>query len=125
MGVLQRKRVYEDPQPSDGVRVLVDRLWPRGVSKERAAIDLWAKQIAPSPELRKAWHAADASEWASYAAQYAVELDNNPDVADVAEQLRDADTITLVYAAHDPEHNHVVILEPVLAAALAAARNSA
>ncbi len=117
---LRRKRAYDTAESSDGFRVLVDRLWPRGLSKERAAIDLWAKDTAPSPELRKAWHAASAEEWSSYADRYRAELDGESAAAldDLAVELKKHDTVTLVYAAHDEEHNHAVILEQALRALL-------
>lgn len=113
---LRRKRAYDTANPSDGFRVLVDRLWPRGLSKDRAAIDLWAKDAAPSPELRKAWHAADADEWDAYADQYRAELahDTAPALADLADRLRPHPTVTLVYAAHDPLRNHAIVLEEAL-----------
>ncbi|KDA06769.1 hypothetical protein DC31_07070 [Microbacterium sp. CH12i] len=113
---LRRKRAYDNAEPSDGFRVLVDRLWPRGVSKERAAIDLWAKDTAPSPELRKDWHAASDDDWGTYADRYRAELENEtaPALDELAAQLKPHEVVTLVYAAHDPEHNHAVVLEKAL-----------
>lgn len=113
---LHVKRVYESAEASDGFRVLVDRLWPRGVSKERAAIDLWAKATAPSPELRKAWHAAPENEWAAYAERYRAELahETAPALHELADTLRQHPKATLVYAAHDPEHNHAIVLAEAL-----------
>ena len=113
---LRRKRAYDTADTSDGFRVLVDRLWPRGVSKERAAIDLWAKDTAPSPELRKAWHAASDDEWAAYADRYRAELahETAPALTALADELRTHAVVTLVYAAHDPERNHAVVLEEAL-----------
>ena len=115
---LRRKRAYDTAESSDGFRVLVDRLWPRGVSKERAAIDLWAKDAAPSPDLRREWHAAADSEWHVYADRYRAELadETAPALSALAEQLRRHPTVTLVYAAHDEEHNHAVVLEEALRA---------
>jgi len=117
---LRRKRAYDTAESSDGFRVLVDRLWPRGLSKERAAIDLWAKDTAPSPELRKAWHAASAEEWSSYADRYRAELDGEtaPALEELADELKKHAVVTLVYAAHDEQHNHAVILEQALRALL-------
>ncbi|WP_254408853.1 DUF488 domain-containing protein [Streptomyces sp. AC495_CC817] len=117
---LHRKRVYDPASASDGYRVLVDRLWPRGVSKERAAIDLWAKDTAPSPELRRDWHAASADEWGVYADRYRAELAGESAAAlrELADELRPHDTVSLVFAAHDPEHNHAVVLEEALRALL-------
>ncbi len=113
---LRVKRAYDTAEPGDGFRVLVDRLWPRGVSKERAAIDLWAKDTAPSPDLRRAWHAAPAEEWGSYADRYRAELagETAPALAALAAELRRHPVVTLVYAAHDTEHNHAVVLQEAL-----------
>lgn len=113
---LHRKRAYDTAEASDGFRVLVDRLWPRGVSKERAEIDLWAKDTAPSPDLRKAWHAASDDDWGDYAIRYRAELANETAAAldELATELKQHDVVTLVYAAHDPDHNHAVVLEEVL-----------
>ncbi len=115
MGV-QLKRVYDDPSPDDGFRILVDRLWPRGLTKERAAVALWAKDAAPSAELRRAWHAADAGAWDEYAEAYRVEL-GGP-AADALGALRDEvsrhPVVTFVYAAHDPVRNHAVVLRDAL-----------
>lgn len=113
---LQLKRAYEPAAPSDGFRVLVDRLWPRGVSKEAAAIDLWAKDVTPTTELRKAWHAASADEWETYAVQYRHQLEHES--ADAVDELRTTlkshATATLVYAAHDEVHNHARVLAEIL-----------
>ncbi len=113
---LRRKRAYDTAESRDGFRVLVDRLWPRGLSKERAEIDLWAKDAAPSPELRKAWHAASDDEWSTYADRYRAELDGEraPALKALAEELKKHRTVTLVYAAHDEDHNHAVVLEDAL-----------
>ena len=113
---LRRKRAYDTPEAADGFRVLVDRLWPRGLSKERAEIDLWAKDAAPSAELRKAWHAASDDEWDVYADRYRAELANEsaPALDELAAELKQHGVVTLVYAAHDEEHNHAVILERAL-----------
>ncbi len=110
------KRVYDPAEPTDGFRVLVDRLWPRGVSKERAAIDLWAKDVTPSTELRKAWHAASADEWNKYAVEYRHQLEHEsaPAVAQLRETLAPHAIVTLVYASHDTVHNHVRVLMEVL-----------
>lgn len=113
---LRRKRAYDTASADDGFRVLVDRLWPRGVSKERAAIDLWAKDTAPSPDLRRDWHAAPADQWDVYADRYRAQLagESTDAVATLAATLREHPVVTLVYAAHDPEHNHAVVLEEAL-----------
>lgn len=113
---LRRKRAYDTPSADDGFRVLVDRLWPRGVSKEHARIDLWAKDTAPSPELRREWHAAPESEWSTFAERYRAQLTHESADAlhELADQLRTHPVVTLVYAAHDPEHNHATVLDEEL-----------
>lgn len=113
---LRRKRAYDTASEDDGFRVLVDRLWPRGVSKERAAIDLWAKDTAPSPELRRDWHTAPESEWDQYADRYRAQLAGESATAlrELAAEIRDHPVVTLVYAAHDPVHTHAAVLEAAL-----------
>jgi len=113
---LRRKRAYDNASAEDGFRVLVDRLWPRGVSKERAAIDLWAKDIAPSAELRHDWHAAADADFEANAQRYRAELENESAEAlqALVEELRSHPVVTLIYALHDTEHNHAVVLEGVL-----------
>jgi uncharacterized protein YeaO (DUF488 family) len=117
---LRRKRAYDPAAPDDGFRVLVDRLWPRGISKERAEIDLWAKDTAPSPQLRTEWHHAPPAQWQAYADRYRDELahESAPALAALADTLRPHPVVTLVYAAHDPVHNHAVVLEQALRTAL-------
>lgn len=108
------KRAYEDPDPSDGFRILVDRLWPRGVSKDSAQIDLWLKEIAPSTELRK-WFSHDPAKWAKFRERYRRELDENPQaVATLKEHL--GQKVTFVYSAKDEEHNDAVVLKEYLQA---------
>jgi uncharacterized protein YeaO (DUF488 family) len=107
------KRAYEDPKPKDGFRVLVDRLWPRGVSKDSAQIDLWLKEIAPSTELRK-WFGHEVEKWAKFRERYFRELDANPDaVEQLMEHVRKR-KVTLVYGAKDEEHNDAVALKDYL-----------
>jgi uncharacterized protein YeaO (DUF488 family) len=106
------KRIYEPASADDGVRVLVDRLWPRGVSKQKAHIDAWLKEIAPSDALRKKFH-GQADTWKEFVAAYARELKEEPAKAAVAE-LRDKakhGPVTLLYAARDEEHNNAVALK--------------
>ena len=103
------KRVYAEPSPEDGFRVLVDRLWPRGVSHERADVDEWLKEIAPSPQLRT-WWGHDPATMAEFARRYEEELDGNPAVATLAKLMEEHPTVTLVYAAKDPQVNHAVVL---------------
>ena len=107
------KRVYEPAGKDDGARVLVDRIWPRGITKTHAALDLWLKDIAPTTELRK-WFGHDPSRWEEFQTRYREELERNS--ANVA-QLRDlatAGAITLLYGAHDAEHNQAVALRDYL-----------
>ncbi|HYO45562.1 MAG TPA: DUF488 domain-containing protein [Gemmatimonadota bacterium] len=111
---MRLKRAYEAPEPEDGFRILVDRLWPRGVSKSSARIDLWLKEIAPSSALRK-WFGHDPAKWAEFRDRYFGELDENPEaVATLRERLRRGPA-TLVYAAKDQEHNDAVALGEYLA----------
>lgn len=114
---LRRKRAYDTAEPGDGFRVLVDRLWPRGVSKERAAIDLWAKEVAPSSELRQAWHAAETdADFDECADRYRDGLsgDHADALDDLVEKIRGKKVVTLVFALHDEEHTHAIVLEEVL-----------
>lgn len=110
---LQLKRIYDDPAPADGFRVLVDRLWPRGVSKEDALIDLWLGDIAPSPGLRK-WFNHDPARWNDFLDRYFAELDENPQAVTELFQKTTSGKITLLYAAKDVQHNHAVALKMYL-----------
>ena len=103
------KRVYDAPEPSDGFRVLVDRLWPRGLSKEKANVAVWIKEIAPSTELRK-WFDHDEEKFTEFSQRYRTELDSNDAVKGLEELLKKHETVTLVYAAKDPGINHVAVL---------------
>jgi len=113
---LRRKRAYDTPSAEDGFRVLVDRLWPRGVSKEKASIDLWAKDIAPSPDLRRAWHAAPDADFEKNAQRYRAELENESADAlqALVDELKTRPVVTLVYALRNTEHNHAIVLADVL-----------
>lgn len=103
------KRVYEDPAAGDGYRVLVDRLWPRGLSKANADIDLWLKAIAPTPELRTWWN-HDPDRLDEFAARYRTELDGNPAVGELGEVLAQHPIVTLTYGARDSRVNHAAVL---------------
>lgn len=110
--LINLKRIYEAPHPEDGVRILVDRLWPRGVSKQQAAVDEWMKEIAPSPELRK-WYGHDPSKFAEFKEHYIKELEHDPVRAGLAASIRQtaADSrVTLLYAAKDEKLSHALIL---------------
>jgi uncharacterized protein YeaO (DUF488 family) len=103
------KRVYEKPEKEDGFRILVDRLWPRGLKKEKANIDLWLKEIAPSTELRK-WFGHDPEKWEEFKKRYLLELeDNKRPVYILQEHIKNGD-VTLVYAARDKTHNEALVL---------------
>ena len=107
------KRIYEAPSRADGFRVLVDRLWPRGVSKEAAHISAWAKELAPSTELRR-WFAHAPRKWPEFGRRYRRELEAcASELAGLRHTARGR-TVTLLYAARDAEHNHALILKAVL-----------
>jgi len=110
------KRAYEAAGPDDGCRVLVDRLWPRGLSKEKFTFDLWCKALAPTPGLRK-WFGHKAEHWAGFREAYENELRSPEQRARMRELLRQASqpVVTLLYAARDTEHNHAVVLAAELA----------
>jgi len=110
------KRVYEDPSPDDGYRVLTDRLWPRGLKKSDVDYDDWAKEISPSSELRK-WFGHEPKKFRSFRTKYLKEL-KNPEAQDKLKELRKQgrkENVTLLYGARDEEHNHAVILKEALA----------
>jgi uncharacterized protein YeaO (DUF488 family) len=107
------KRAYEKPSRQDGFRVLVDRLWPRGLSKDRAAIDLWLKDVAPSTELRQ-WFGHDPDRWREFQRRYQAELKQHPDALKQLRARAREGTITLVYGARDEEHNNAQVLKRVL-----------
>jgi uncharacterized protein YeaO (DUF488 family) len=107
---LRIKRVYELPDSHDGQRILVDRLWPRGLSKEKAGIDLWLKDIAPSTELRK-WFDHDPSRWEAFKERYLAELQDNSEQIRLLKQALEKGVVTLVYAAKDEAHNQAVVIQ--------------
>ncbi len=107
------KRAYERPSPDDGIRILVDRLWPRGVKKVNAAIDHWMKEIAPSTELRH-WFGHDPGRWEEFQRRYAQELKRHQEQVDQLRSLARRGVITLIYAARDQDHNEAVVLRDFL-----------
>ena len=107
------KRAYEPQAPSDGTRILVDRLWPRGVSKAAAAIDQWIKEIAPSTALRK-WFGHDPARWREFRRRYAAELRERPDELRALRDQAKRGPVTLVYSAHDEAHNDALVLRDIL-----------
>src|SRR5262249_21906254 len=107
---VQIKRVYEEPSEADGTRILIDRLWPRGLSKAKAEVDLWLKAIAPSTPLRQ-WFGHDPGKWEAFKKRYKDELNHNSEaVAQLRAHLAQG-TVTLVYGAKDQEHNDAVVLQ--------------
>lgn len=107
------KRAYEKPSKKDGSRILVERLWPRGVTKEEAALDLWLKDIAPSPALRK-WFAHDPAKWERFVQRYWKELEGNAEAVDLLRAWIRKGAVTFVYAARDEEHNGAIALKAFL-----------
>ena len=107
------KRVYEHPEKDDGMRILVDRLWPRGLTKKKASVDLWLKDIAPSTELRK-WFAHDPDKWKRFRGRYQTEIRNNHDLIKVIKRKAREGTITLIYGARDEKHNEALVLKQFL-----------
>ena len=107
------KRVYEQPSPGDGMRVLVDRLWPRGLSKEQLTVDFWLKDAAPSDALRR-WYGHKPSRWESFAAKYRAELALRTDLLRLLDELRHRGRVTLLYGARDTVRNNAVVLREVL-----------
>ncbi|CAH1385138.1 DUF488 domain-containing protein [Candidatus Nitrotoga sp. M5] len=104
------KRVYAEPEESDGRRVLVDRLWARGLSKEKAKVNVWIKEVAPSTELRR-WYGHDPKKWDEFKSRYAAELKSNPDqVAAILEELK-AGTVTFLYSSKEEKLNNAVVLK--------------
>ena len=108
------KRVYEEPATEDGKRILVDRLWPRGVSKEAARIDEWLKEIAPSDELRK-WFGHDPARWEEFRERYRRELEAKTELLGHLRTVARKGAVTLLFAAKDEEHNNAVVLKEMLA----------
>ncbi|MEX2354111.1 MAG: DUF488 domain-containing protein [Gammaproteobacteria bacterium] len=107
------KRIYDPFLKADGQRVLVDRLWPRGVKKGDARLSLWMKGVAPSPELRR-WFNHDPEHWQGFRKRYTRELGNKPEEIKKLNELMREDTLTLIYAARDPIHNHAKVIADYL-----------
>ena len=120
---IRLKRAYEAAKRDDGTRVLVDRLWPRGVSKEAAKIERWLKEIAPSTALRK-WFNHDSAKWETFRERYFRELDRNAAVVEELRALARGRTVTLVYSAKDEEHNQAVALREYLGRSAAGGRRA-
>ncbi len=107
--MIKLKRVYEQPERSDGYRILVDRLWPRGLTKKKANVDLWLKDVGPSTELRK-WFGHDPKKWSGFKAKYKRELKAKKDLLSQIRAASKKGTVTLIYGARDTEHNEAVIV---------------
>ncbi|GMV94859.1 MAG: DUF488 domain-containing protein [Candidatus Hydrogenedentes bacterium] len=110
---LRVKQIYEPPSNQDGLRILVDRLWPRGLKKETCRLDSWLKDIAPSNTLRR-WFGHDPARWDEFQQRYFEELDERPDIWQAVMELARGKTVTLLYAAHDSQHNNAVALKNYL-----------
>jgi uncharacterized protein YeaO (DUF488 family) len=111
--MIRLKRVYDKASRQDGLRVLVDRLWPRGLTKERAAVDLWLRDVAPSTELRK-WFGHDPTKWRQFETRYRKELEEKKDSLKLLKQKSKEHAVTLLYGARDEEHNEAIVLKKVL-----------
>ncbi|MDN4615760.1 DUF488 family protein [Leifsonia sp. F6_8S_P_1B] len=111
--VVRIRRVYDEPEAADGYRVLVDRLWPRGLSKERAQLDLWLKEVAPSTELRR-WFHGEHPPFEAFAERYRAELAGNPALEELRAVVHAHPAVTLLVAVHDPDQNHARVLLPLL-----------
>lgn len=111
--MIKLKRAYDKPAKQDGLRILVDRLWPRGLSKEAAEIDLWLKDLAPSDKLRK-WFDHDPAKWDEFTKQYARELDQKGDLIALLRHRTEEGTVTFVYSAKDEQRNNAVALKAFL-----------
>ncbi|HKO20797.1 MAG TPA: DUF488 family protein [Acidobacteriaceae bacterium] len=107
------KRAYEKPDSTDGFRILVDRLWPRGLSKQAAHIDLWLKDVAPSAELRK-WFSHDPAKWTEFQRRYRAELKEKKQLLDTIKAQARTSRVTLIYSAKDEEHNDAIVLLEML-----------
>ena len=110
---IRLKRVYDKPSAEDGLRVLVDGLWPRGMSRRAACADLWLKEVAPSNALRR-WYGHDPRRWKSFSRKYRAELARRPDVLKLLNGLRRSTPLTLLFGAHDQARNNAVVLREIL-----------
>ena len=119
MKTIQIKRIYESPTASDGTRILVDRLWPRGVTRDEAPIDAWIKDVAPSDALRR-WYSHDPEKWPEFRARYIAELKHNPAVVELQDIAPKSKTLTLLFAAKDNLRNNATVLREFLSVNAAA-----
>ena len=114
MSKVRLKRVYDPPGPEDGTRILIDRLWPRGLTHDVAKVDQWLKDVAPSAELRR-WFGHDPAKWAAFRERYEAELAHNPALEELRALIRRDKHVTLLFGAKDVEHNNAVVLREVCA----------
>jgi uncharacterized protein YeaO (DUF488 family) len=112
--MLKIKRTYDNPSSSDGVRFLVERLWPRGIKKEDLKMKAWLKEVSPSPDLRK-WYSHDIAKWEQFQERYRAELKSNPDAWQPILEAARQGNVTLLYSAKDTEHNSALVLKEFLA----------
>ncbi|KAA0208399.1 MAG: DUF488 domain-containing protein [Ignavibacteriaceae bacterium] len=114
MGTIKLKRIYDKPERSDGFRILVDKLWPRGISKDNAKLDLWLKEIAPSNELRK-WFGHDPAKWTEFQSRYKSEIEKNElPLKQLLEIAGKRKIVTLLYAAKDDKHNNALVIKNLI-----------
>ena len=111
--MIKVKRVYEDREPDDGVRFLVDRLWPRGIKKENLKMEAWLKEVSPSPDLRR-WFGHDPVKWEEFQTRYREELKSNPQAWEPVLDAAKNGNVTLLYSARDTEHNSALVLKEFL-----------
>ncbi len=116
---IQIKRIYEPPTAADGTRILVDRLWPRGVARDEVRIDAWTKDVAPSDALRR-WYSHDPAKWPEFRARYIAELKHNPAVVELQDIAAKSKTLTLLFAAKDNVRNNATVLQEFLSGTAAA-----
>ncbi len=115
--MIKLKRIYERPEVTDGLRILVDRLWPRGVRRSTANVDIWLRDVGPTDELRK-WFAHDPKKWVKFKEKYVKELKENPAFEDLVDLARTNDPLTLLYATQDTRHNQAIVVKSMLEKAL-------
>ena len=111
---IQLKRAYEPAEPSDGYRIYIDRLWPRGLSHETFHYDMWDKEIAPSTELREWFHADPVNRWPEFEERYRAELQANPAFTALKKEIKDKPVVTLLYSSHDEAHNNAIVVSQAL-----------
>ena len=114
IAMINIKRIYAIPEEKDGYRILIDRLWPRGIKKDKARIDRWFKEAAPSSELRKWFHEKPIERWPAFKKNYKAELKKNKDLEEFEKLIEEHPVITLIFGAKDEQHNHALVLQHFL-----------